>query len=190
PDASVDRLIIVHCLEHAERAEPLLDEVWRILAPEGHALFVVPNRGGIWARVDSTPFGQGRPYTRGQLERLLRRSRLMPVNYTGALQMPPVERSWVMRSAPAFERLGARLMPGFAGVMMLETRKEVSRPARSGTPAEALSELVRLPGVRPAAAAGQSRAHGSGRRTARGTEGGGPIDAVRRAQTVEGHDRD
>lgn len=121
-------------------------------------MFIVPNRGGIWARFDSTPFGQGRPYTRRQLERLLREAMLVPVNFVGALQMPPIERKWIMRSAPAFERVGGRIMPGFAGVMMLETRKEVSRPARSGTPAEALSELVRLPGVRPAAAG--SRRHG------------------------------
>ena len=64
-DASVDRLLAVHCLETSERVGPLLREIWRVLAPEGRLLLIVPNRRGIWARLDTTPFGHGRPYSRG-----------------------------------------------------------------------------------------------------------------------------
>ena len=46
PDASVDDLLCVHCLEVAERAGPLLREMWRVLAPEGRLLLIVPNRRG------------------------------------------------------------------------------------------------------------------------------------------------
>ncbi len=72
PDASIDRLLAVHCLEASERTGALLREMWRVLTPEGRLLLIVPNRRGVWARMDSTPFGHGRPYSRGQLERLLR----------------------------------------------------------------------------------------------------------------------
>ena len=48
---------------------------WRVLAPGGRAVFIVPNRTGLWARRDATPFGYGRPYSLGQLEALLRRHR-------------------------------------------------------------------------------------------------------------------
>ena len=58
-------------LETAERVRPLLREMWRVLAPEGRLILVVPNRRGVWARLDKTPFGQGRPYSRRQLEALL-----------------------------------------------------------------------------------------------------------------------
>lgn len=156
PDGSVDRLIVVHFIEHADRADAAMAEIWRVLAAEGTALFIVPNRSGIWARVDSQPFGQGRPYTRRQMERLLRNARLTPIDFAGALQIPPVSRKVVLKSAPAIERIGARIMPGFAGVMLLEVRKELVRPIKSGTPAEALSELVRLPGAK-AAPTGPSR---------------------------------
>ena len=71
PDACVDRLLAVHCLEASERTGALLREMWRVLTPEGRLLLVVPNRRGVWARLDTTPFGHGRPYSRGQLERLL-----------------------------------------------------------------------------------------------------------------------
>jgi hypothetical protein len=46
--------------------------------PGGRALFIVPNRGGMWARRDKTPFGFGRPYTLGQLEAQLKRHDFVP----------------------------------------------------------------------------------------------------------------
>ena len=58
-DASVDRLLLVHALECSEQVRPMLSEVWRVLAGGGRVLIVVPNRRGIWARLDRTPFGGG-----------------------------------------------------------------------------------------------------------------------------------
>ena len=63
PDSCVDRLLCVHCLEVAERPGLFLRELWRILTPGGSLLMIVPNRRGVWARTDATPFGQGRPYS-------------------------------------------------------------------------------------------------------------------------------
>src|SRR5499433_4030651 len=56
-DAAVDRVLIVHGLEMAEDVFALLREAWRVLAAGGRLLAVVPNRRGIWARSDTTPFG-------------------------------------------------------------------------------------------------------------------------------------
>jgi SAM-dependent methyltransferase len=124
-DSSVDRLLGVHCLETSESVRALLREVWRVLTPEGRLLLVVPNRRGIWARLDTTPFGHGRPYSRGQLERLLTEALFTPLEWTSALYMPPLDRQWLVRWATAFERVGARLWPGFAGVIVVEARKEL-----------------------------------------------------------------
>src|SRR6202008_3697705 len=71
-DAGVDRVLLVHALEMAQDAGALLREVWRVLAAGGRLLAVVPNRRGVWARTDATPFGHGRPYSRGQITNLLR----------------------------------------------------------------------------------------------------------------------
>jgi SAM-dependent methyltransferase len=125
PDASVDLLLCVHCLEVAERTAPMLREIWRVLSPEGRMLLIVPNRRGLWARFDTTPFGHGRPYSRGQLERLLAEALLTPLEWTSALYMPPLNRYWAVRWATVFERMGARLWPGFAGVIIVEARKEL-----------------------------------------------------------------
>src|SRR3954469_19505473 len=48
PDASVDRILLVHALELSDDPEGLLREVWRVLAPSGRLIAVIPNRRGVW----------------------------------------------------------------------------------------------------------------------------------------------
>ena len=133
PDASVDRLLVVHSLEAAERTRPLLRELWRVLAPEGLLMAIVPNRRGVWARLDTTPFGSGQPFSRGQLEGLLRDSLFTPLGFSSALYMPPVDQRLMVRSSAAWERFGARLAPAFAGVILVEARKEMMATVGPGT---------------------------------------------------------
>jgi SAM-dependent methyltransferase len=144
-DNSIDRLLVVHCLEVAEQVTPLLRELWRVLKPEGRLLVVVPNRRGVWAHVDTTPFGYGRPYSRSQLDDLLRQSLFTPENWSTALYLPPFDRGILVRSATAWERVGARLCPGFGGVLMVEAIKETMAPV-NGKPAraKALRDLVTI----------------------------------------------
>jgi SAM-dependent methyltransferase len=141
-DGSVDRLLAVHCIEMAERARPLLREIWRVLAPEGRLMLVVPNRRGVWARLDNTPFGQGRPYSRRQLEALLVEAMFTPFDWGGALFMPPVGRRMLLRSATAWERMGAVVSPAFSGVVIAEARKELVAPIGKPAKARALRGLV------------------------------------------------
>jgi SAM-dependent methyltransferase len=132
-DSSVDRLLLVHALECAEQVRALLDEVWRVLAGSGRVLVVVPNRRGIWAQLDRTPFGAGHPYTAGQLSRLLRDAAFTPVQTTTALYIPPTRWRMVMASAGAWESVGARWFTTFAGVVLIEATKQIyakARPAR------------------------------------------------------------
>ncbi len=142
-DNSVDRLLVIHCLEAGERVRPFLRELWRVLAPEGRLLIVVPNRRGVWARLDTTPFGHGQPYSRSQLERLLRESLFSPIDWDSALHLPPLGKPMLfLRSAAALERIGSRLWPAFAGVLIVEARKETMAPMGKGLRARATRELV------------------------------------------------
>lgn len=127
-DNSVDLLLGIHCLEAAERPRPLLREIWRVLKPEGRLILIVPNRTSIWARLDSTPFGHGRPFSRAQLMRLLGESLFSATNWSNALHVPPIEWPVIMRSATSFERVGAWLTPGIGGVMLVEAHKEIAAP--------------------------------------------------------------
>ena len=131
-NSAVDRVLLVHALEMSSDPAELLREAWRVLAAGGRLLAVVPNRRGLWARMDTTPFGQGRPYSRSQITQLLRDTWFTPTGWDEALYVPPIPRGWFLRSAVAWERTGATLSAPFAGVHIVEATKQVYRaiPAR------------------------------------------------------------
>ncbi len=127
-DAAIDRMLLVHALEMSHDTVALLREVWRVLASGGRLLAVIPNRRGLWARMDTTPFGNGRPYSRGQITHLLRESWFTPTSWAEALYVPPVPRNWFLRSAPMWEGAAASISAPFAGVYIVEAMKQVYRP--------------------------------------------------------------
>jgi SAM-dependent methyltransferase len=116
-----DRVLAVHALEEADNPLALLREVNRVLAPSGRAILVVTARHGLWADAEATPFGQGRPFSRRQLETLVREADLEPLGWTRALYAPPF--GWAARWAEGFEQAGALLWPPFAGLILLEVVK-------------------------------------------------------------------
>ncbi|MBP2149491.1 class I SAM-dependent methyltransferase [Xanthobacter autotrophicus DSM 597] len=151
PTSSMDRVVIVHALEMTPNAAEMLREVWRVLAPGGRLLAVVPNRRGVWARLDTTPFGNGRPFSRGQVVSLLREALFTPVGWDEALYAPPSR--WFLNTAVAWERIGARLSLPFSGVLVVEATKQLYRPVAVRRPsriAEPALEPVLVPGGVPA----------------------------------------
>jgi SAM-dependent methyltransferase len=124
-DLTFDRILIVHGLEMAENARRLLREAWRVLKDDGRLLIVVPNRSGMWAYWDSTPFGHGLPYSSGQLGRLLAGALFRVERRDACLWMPPSPFRVVLRSAPLLERAGRHLTPALAGVTLTEAVKDV-----------------------------------------------------------------
>src|SRR5436305_8310809 len=124
-ESTIDFAFVIHGLELADNPAEMLREVWRVLSPQGRLLLIVPNRRGMWARFDTTPFGYGQPYSRPQLHTLLRETQFSPIGWSQALFMPPFERSLVLKSAPAWERLGLLVSPAFSGVIIVEAVKQV-----------------------------------------------------------------
>ncbi|MGA1179578.1 MAG: methyltransferase domain-containing protein [Marivivens sp.] len=144
----VDRLVVMHGLETSENPDAVLDEAWRVLAPGGRAMFIVPNRAGIWSRSDATPFGFGRPYSARQLEAQLNRHDFSVERLSSALYAPPSPRAFWLRSADLWERAGARLLPWRGGgVLMAEVTKQVLAPRRRTGQAPVRAQL---PGLAPA----------------------------------------
>jgi SAM-dependent methyltransferase len=155
PGGSIDRLLLTHALEAADRPDALLEELWRVTAPEGRILVIAPSRRGVWARADSTPYGQGQPYSKSQLRDLLHRAEFSPIFWGEALYAPPVGRPFMIRSAPTIERVGAALQLPFAGVLIVEAIKQVYRPVGVRTVARA-----RLPPLKPVLAPSARRERG------------------------------
>ncbi len=134
-DYSIDRVVLVHAIETSDEVRAMLKEIWRVLAGGGRVLVVAPNRRGIWARLDRTPFGSGRPYTMSQLSQLLRDEQFTPIGSDTALFIPPATSRVMLRSAAAWERIGKRWFPTFAGVLMVEATKQIyAKPAAARAP--------------------------------------------------------
>lgn len=143
PAGSFDRILVVHALEEAEDAPGLLLEAVRALSPAGRIILIAAARGGLWARAEATPFGHGRPFTRRQLERLVREAGLEPTAWSQTLYVPP----WgpLLPLADGLEQIGRRVMPGAAGVILLEaTRQAYARvhPGGARAPVTALAPAL------------------------------------------------
>lgn len=137
----VDKLVLMHGLEVSDHPSALLEECWRVLGPGGSALFILPNRGGLWSRSDSTPFGFGRPYSQGQLESQLRAHHFMPVTHMTTLYQPPSHKRFWRKTASMWERFGGSVsVLGAGGVLMVEATKRVNAPTGPG-----LRDAVRKP---------------------------------------------
>ncbi len=125
PDLAFDRILIIHGVEPAGQDGRLLREVWRVLKDDGRILVAAPNRTGLWAHADGTPFGQGQPYSRLQLQRLLAAAMFRPEAQDSALFAPPSRSRGVMRTASAWERVGHAMLPDLAGVIIVEAVKDI-----------------------------------------------------------------
>ena len=128
PDKFFDRLLIVHMLEHSRAPQVFLDECWRVMADGGRLLMIVPARRGLWSRSDSTPFGHGSPFSRNQLEIMLRTQRFLPLQFSRALYFPPVDRAVSLKLAPMIERTLSRLYHRLGGILLVEAEKRLFIP--------------------------------------------------------------
>src|SRR3981189_3127021 len=103
PDAAVDRILLVHALEMSDDPERLLREVWRVLAPSGRLIAVIPHRLGARSPTHNPPVGHARPESRAQITQLLRQT-WCPMNCrVEARLLPPGLKGWFLRSAMAWE---------------------------------------------------------------------------------------
>jgi SAM-dependent methyltransferase len=159
-DMCAERVLVVHGLEHVEKRQDYLREIWRVLMPEGRVILVVPNRRGAWARLETTPFGHGRPYSPGQLEKLLTKAAFSTVSCTPCLFMPPLRWRVISPAALAWERLGLAVWPAFSGVLIVEAVKQVHAGLRQPVRRPAFRPAPAFPGLRPAMSQETHRAQG------------------------------
>ncbi len=140
-----DRILLVHALEEADDPQALLNEASRLLSPSGRIIIVIAARGGLWARTETTPFGHGRPFSRRQMENLIRSAGLEPRAWSQALYVPPWQP--MLPFSDGIEQFGRILFPGTAGLLLMEAgRRTYARPTVRG----ARSIMAPVPALNPA----------------------------------------
>ena len=125
PDLCFDRVLLIHGLEEADDSRRLLREVWRTMKDDGRLLVVVPNRLGLWAHVEATPFGHGTPYSARQIAALLAAALFRPERRDVALFVPPVQWRLVLHGWPMWEQIGHAVAANLAGVTLMEAVKDI-----------------------------------------------------------------
>ena len=126
PDRSIDRLLVVHGLEDAENIPAILRELWRVVKDEGRIIVVVPNRRGLWAKLEKrSPFGCSRSFTSGQIRQLLEDGLFVPLRVENALYFPPTRWELVLQSACSIEKIGHCSLRSLGGVLIVEASKQI-----------------------------------------------------------------
>ena len=123
-DETVDFCILIHGLEFSETPQQSLAEIWRVLKPEGRLVVVVPNRSGLWARSDITPFGQGLPYSLNQIRYILREENFVLETISSALHVLPFKSKFMLESFKWMENVGG-VVPLFPGLHCIEVSKKL-----------------------------------------------------------------
>jgi|CXWL01.1.fsa_nt_gi SAM-dependent methyltransferase len=128
-ESSVNRVLLVHSMENSEQLSWMIQELWRILTPNGKILAVVPNRRGMWSGSSRSPFGYGRPFSITQMRDLLNEQQFTITRTSSALFMPPTRIKFLWRAANKLETIGrfiCRFLGGFlGGVLLVEAEKQI-----------------------------------------------------------------
>jgi SAM-dependent methyltransferase len=124
-ESVADHVVVAHGLELSDDPLEMLKEIWRVMAPQGRLYLIVPNRRGLWSASDTSPFGNGQPFSGTQISSLLKEARFSVTWTKEALVMPPFAAPALLRMAPVFEQLGAHVLGRYSGVLLVEAMKQV-----------------------------------------------------------------
>lgn len=127
-DNVINRIILIHALEHSSNVSALMQEVWRVLAPQGRMLAIVPNRMGLWARSSKSPFGYGRPFSLSQVKSAVEESQLTLLKSRSTLFLPPTHNRILLKCAHSLEFTGRLLLPMCGGLHVVEAEKQLYAP--------------------------------------------------------------
>lgn len=133
----LNRVMLVHGLENTDIEREMLEEIWRVMAPGGRMLVVVPNRRGLWAGSPKSPFAHGKPYSASQLKQAVCEQLFTHIHTSSALFFLPSERKSMLKAAPWMSWLCEKLFPAFGGVWVMEVEKQIyagiREPVRAAT---------------------------------------------------------
>ncbi len=122
---SIDYILITHALEFILDQNSFLMEAKRVLKSAGNLILIVPHRGGLWSRSETTPFGNGTPFSKSQIFNLLKNTGLSPKKCIRSLFLPPFAEKLPGAISDQIEFIGEHLLQLLGGVLIVEATKMV-----------------------------------------------------------------
>ena len=128
--SSLDTVIFAHGLESCEYPEDVLKEISRVLKSEGRLIMIVPNRRGLWAHCEWSPFGHGRPFSAAQLRFLFSETAFVCDEMKSVLFTPPLKWRVMLRLSSFFEKYCPYVLSTMGGVNIAVARKQTYAPIK------------------------------------------------------------
>lgn len=127
---SVDGVVSILALEFIPCRATAFQELTRVLRPGGFLVVAILNRYSLWTLerlITSSAWRKVKFLRPRDLTGLVEQTGAFDhLRWRRAVYLPPIHQPWVVRRAPAWERLGSRLVPGCAAFFALAARKKAS----------------------------------------------------------------
>ena len=119
-DNAIDVVLLTHVLEFSDRPQNILQEVKRVLIPEGYAIIFSFNPSNLW----KLPRINGRFHRVGVLRQWLEKNELSVINYKSLFFMPFFESSRLQSKLLFLEAVGQLCWPFCGAVNMIVVKKK------------------------------------------------------------------
>ena len=152
PSSGIERAIIMHGLEISDNYSNVLTECWRILAPEGQFILIVPNKTAIMSGGNETPFHiarQKRGFTLSQVKNLLKGHKFEILSHYPALFGSLGEGGGISEKlSKVFGDTCQNYSLNFGGVTIIVARKRVFLRQSPGLGETVKSKIEMLKGTK------------------------------------------
>jgi len=146
---SHSHILCIHMIEHCAYPDHFLQEAFKALKAEGEMIFVVPNRHGVWARNENTPFGSGQPYTKKQLYKLIQNAGFIITDYQPVLFTRPRALPVTRYYSHIIEKIGSLFFPRYSGLHIIRALKRVYVPPVQTSKEDLLNIMPVINGLLP-----------------------------------------
>ncbi|PIR33444.1 MAG: hypothetical protein COV36_02625 [Alphaproteobacteria bacterium CG11_big_fil_rev_8_21_14_0_20_44_7] len=121
-DAEFEGILAIHYAGNQENFEEALEEIWRVLEPNGHFLLIIVNKYGLWRWSKI----RGRElYSKHDILNLLMFNKFAPRRFDRALFFPPIKLYSILKF---LDNIGSFIWRPFSGLLIFESEKLIFAP--------------------------------------------------------------
>ncbi len=124
-DSALNHILAIHYLEYSNNIRLSLNELWRVLAPEGTAYFLLPNKFSFWSIKNISPFSNGLSFSKLTIENFLNLNNFDIQFIERLIYFPPTNSNFLQKKNLLFNKFGPTLWKNFNGLYMIVAKKRV-----------------------------------------------------------------
>ena len=124
-DLFLNHVLSIHYLENSSNLKKTLREFWRVLAPEGKAYIILPNKKSSWSHSSKSPFSSGFGFSKQQIYKILEDNFFETQFVERLIYFPPWNYKFILNNKFFFEKIGSYFWRFFNGVYLCVIKKRI-----------------------------------------------------------------